>query len=119
MAERAHERQIGTVTDFYRVPFDDVGEAAGLVAALSRQVASPRLDLREVGPIEVGMLARDTGGDVYLSAGALIAIERAFARPPAVAPAEIVPPDVRWILRDGENRSLGRGDVLNRLGLAT
>ena len=31
--------------DCYRVPFDDVGEGADLVAALSRQLASRQVDL--------------------------------------------------------------------------
>ena len=100
---------------FYHVPFDDVGEGAGLVAALSRQVASPRVDLRDVGPIEVGIVARDTGADVYLSAGALAAIERAFARPPVLARVDTIPEDVVWILHDGERKFLGRGDVLSQI----
>lgn len=100
---------------FYHVPFDEVGEGADLVAALSRQLASPRVDLRNVGAIEVGICARDGGADVYLSAGALIAVERAFARPPIVTRVDAVPPDVVWILRDGEKKFLGRGDVLSQI----
>src|SRR5437879_5936256 len=73
---------------FYHIAFDDVGEGAGLVAALSRQLASPRVDLRDVGAVEVGIRARAAAADVYLSAGALTAVERAFARPPVVTKVE-------------------------------
>ena len=101
--------------DFYRIPFDDVGEGADLVAALSRQLASPRVDVRDIGPVEVGIVARNTGADVYASTAALTAIERAFAKPPVVTPVDTIPDDVVWILHDGEKRFLGRGDVLSRI----
>ena len=65
--------------DFYHVPFDDVGEGADLVAALSRQLASGRVGLRDGGPIAVGIMARGSGADVYVSAGALTAVSRARA----------------------------------------
>src|SRR5947209_5518618 len=100
---------------FYQVPFDDVGEGAGLVAALSRQLASPRVDLRDLGPIEVGIVARGAGAEVYLSAGALTAIERAFARPPVLARVDTLPEGIVWILHDGEKKFLGRGDVLSQI----
>lgn len=90
-------------------------EAAGLVAALSRQLASPRIDLRDLGAIEVGIVLRGRSADVYVSAGALTAIDRAFARPPAAAKVDTLPHNVIWILHDGERRSLGRGHVLNRI----
>ena len=44
------------MSDFYQIPFDDVGEGADLVAALSRQLASPRVDLRDIEPVEVGTI---------------------------------------------------------------
>jgi CspA family cold shock protein len=100
---------------FHHIPFEDVGEGAGLVAALSRQLASPRGDLRDLGPIEVGIVARAPAAEVYVSAGALTAIERAFARPPLVTMVDSVPADVVWILRDGEKKFLGRGDVLSQI----
>jgi CspA family cold shock protein len=102
-------------TDFFRIHFDDIAEAAGLAAALSRQLASPRVDLRDVGAIEVGMVSRGAGADVYLSAGALTATERAFGAPPEFSKVETLPDNVVWILRDGERKFLGRGDVLSRL----
>ncbi|HEY2376421.1 MAG TPA: cold shock domain-containing protein [Gemmatimonadaceae bacterium] len=101
--------------EFLRIPFDDIAEAAGLVAALSRQLASPRVDLRDVGTIEVGVVARGAGADVYLSAGALTATERAFGAPPEFSKVETLPGDLVWILRDGERKFLGRGDVLSQL----
>lgn len=101
--------------EFFQVPFDDIAEAAGLVAALSRQLASPRADLRDVGTIEVGVVARGAAADVYLSAGALTATERAFGAPPAFSKVETLPGEVVWILRDGEKKFLGRGDVLSQL----
>ena len=101
--------------DFYRIPFDDVGEGADLVAALSRQLASPRVDLREGAPIEVGIVAHANGADVYASAGALTAISRAFANPQNATKVESPPPNVVWILHDGEKQFLGRGDVLSKI----
>jgi cold shock CspA family protein len=103
------------MSDFYHIPFVDIGEGADLVAALSRQLASPRVDLGDIGPLEVGMIAGDAGADVYVSAGALTAIERAFARPPVVTPLETIPDNVVWILREGQKHFLGRGDVLGRI----
>jgi cold shock protein len=103
------------MTTFYLLPFDDVGEGAGLVAALSRQMASPRADLGDAGPIEVGIVARGGAADVFVSSGALLAIERAFAKPPVATSVDIIPEDVVWILRDGEKKFLGRGDVLSQI----
>jgi hypothetical protein len=97
--------------EFFQIPFHDVAEAAGLVAALSRQLASPRADLRDVGTIEVGVVPRGAGADVFLSAGALAATERAFGAPPEFSKVETLPDDLVWILRDGERTFLGRGDV--------
>ena len=101
--------------DFYRIPFDDVGEGADLVAALSRQLASPRVDLRDGEPIEVGIVARGRGADIYASAGALTAISRAFANSPGAAKVESLPQNVAWILHNGEKKFLGRGDVLSKI----
>lgn len=103
------------MTVFFEVPFDDIAEAAGLVAALSRQLASPRVDLRDIGRVEVGIVTRGAGANVYLSDGALTATERAFAVPPRFSKVESLPDDVVWILRDGEKKFLGRGDVLGQL----
>jgi len=101
--------------EFFCIPFHDVAEAAGLIAALSRQLASPRADLRDVGTVEVGVVARGAGADVFLSAGALTATERAFGPPPEFSKVERLPEDLVWILRDGERKFLGRGDVLSQL----
>jgi CspA family cold shock protein len=101
--------------EFFCIPFHDVAEAAGLIAALSRQLASPRADLRDVGTVEVGVVARGAGADVFLSAGALTATERAFGAPPEFSKVETLPGDLVWILRDGERKFLGRGDVLSQL----
>ena len=101
--------------DFFRVPFDDVGEAADLVAALSRQLALRQVDRRDGEPIEVGIVARGGGADIYVSSGALTAISRAFANPLAAAKIEVLPQSVVWILRDGEKQFLGRGDVLSKI----
>jgi cold shock CspA family protein len=108
--------------DFYRFSFDDVGEGADLVAALSRQVASSRAENGDDAPIEVGIVARSGGADVYASAGALAAIERAVANPPRAfaslplaAKADALPQNVIWILQDGERKFLGRGDVLSKI----
>jgi len=100
--------------EFFCIPFHDVAEAAGLIAALSRQLASPRADLRDVGTVEVGVIARGAGADVFLSAGALTATERAFGAPPGFSKVETLPGDLVWILRDGEKKFLGRGDVLSQ-----
>ena len=100
--------------EFFRIQFKDIAEAAGLVAALSRQLASPRADLRDVGAIEVGVAVRGAEADVFLSAGAFTATERAFGAPPEFSKVETLP-DVVWILRDGDKKSLGRGDVLSQL----
>jgi len=101
--------------EFFRIHFHDIAEAAGLVAALSRQLASPRADLRDLEMIAVGVVARGAGADVYLSAGALTATELAFGAPPEFSKVETLPDDLVWILRDGERKFLGRGDVLSRL----
>jgi CspA family cold shock protein len=101
--------------EFFRIHFHDIAEAAGLVAGLSRQLASRRADLREIGAIEVGVVARGAGADVYLSAGALTATERAFGAPAEFSKVETLPDDLVWMLRDGEKKFLGRGDVLSRL----
>jgi hypothetical protein len=103
------------ISDFYRVPFDDVGEGADLVAALSRHLASTQVDLRDGQPIEVGIVTRASGTDVYASAGALTAISRAFANPPVATKVDIVPQNVVWMLHDGEKQFLGRGDVLSKI----
>jgi cold shock protein len=103
------------MTVFFEVPFENIAEAAGLVADLSRQLSSRRVDLGDVGRVEVGIVARGAGANVYLSAGALTATERAFASPPKVSKVESLPDDVVWILRDGEKKFLGRGDVLGQL----
>lgn len=101
--------------EFFRIQFPDIAEAAGLVAALSRQLASPRTDLRDEGTVEVGVLARGAAADVYLSAGALTATERAFGPPPEVSKVVTLPDGLVWILRDSERKFLGRGDVLGQL----
>ncbi len=108
--------------DFYRVSFDDVGEGADLVAALSRQIASSLPDRGDDGPIEVGIVAHSGGADVYASTGALTVISRgvanpprAFANLPLAAKVDVLPQSVVWILRDGERRFLGRGDVLGKI----
>jgi cold shock CspA family protein len=101
--------------DFYRIPVDDVGEGADLVAALSRQLASRRIDLRDGEPIEVGIVARGRGADIYASAGALTAISRALANSPGAAKVESLPQNVVWILHNGEKKFLGRGDVLSKI----
>lgn len=101
--------------DFFRIHFDNIAEAAGPVAGLSRQLASSRADLRDIGTIEVGVAARGAGADVYLSAGALTATERAFGAPAEFSKVETIPVDLVWILRAGEKRFLGRGDVLSQL----
>jgi len=101
--------------EFFRIHFHDIAESAGLVAGLSRQLASRRADLREIGAIEVGVVARGAGADVYLSAGALTATERAFGAPAEFSKVETLPDDLVWMLRDGEKTFLGRGDVLSRL----
>jgi len=103
------------MSEFYRIPFDDVGEGADLVAALSRQLATSRVDLHDGEPIEVGIVARGSGVDVYASAGAVTAISRAFAKPPAATKVDILPQNVVWILHDGEKQFLGRGDVLSKI----
>ena len=101
--------------DCYRVPFDDVGEGADLVAALSRQLASRQVDLPDGEPIEVGIVARGSGVDIYASAGAFTAISRAFANQLAATKVDIPPENVVWILHDGEKQFLGRGDVLSKI----
>ena len=101
--------------EFHHIPFDDIAGAAGLVAALSRQLASPRADLKGLSPVEVGVATRGSGADVYLSSAALAATERAFGPPPNVRAVDDVPAGVVWILRDGEKKFLGRGDVLSQL----
>ena len=101
--------------EFFRIHFPDIAEAAGLVAGLSRQLASPRVDLQDLGATEVGIAARGAGADVYLSAGALTATERAFGAPAEFSKVEILPDDLVWILRAGEKKFLGRGDVLSQL----
>jgi cold shock protein len=103
------------MTVFFEVPFENIAEAAGLVADLSRQLSSRRVDLRDVERVEVGIVARGAGANVYLSAGALTATERAFASPPKFSKVESLPADVVWILREGEKKFLGRGDVLGQL----
>ena len=110
------------MADFYRISFDDVGDGADLVAALSRHFASSRAKHGDDGPIELGIVARSAGADVYASAAALTAISRAVANPPhafanlpEAATVAVVPPDLIWILRDGERQFLGRGDVLSRI----
>src|SRR5687768_5807266 len=101
--------------DFFRLAFDDVGEGADLVAALSRRLASRQIDLHDGEPIEVGIVARDRGADVYATAGALTAISRAFAKQLVATKVHLLPPNVAWILHDGEKKFLGRGDVLSKI----
>lgn len=101
--------------EFFLIHFDGIAEAAGLVAGLSRQLASGRADLRDVGTIEVAVAARGAGAHVFLSAGALTAMERVFGVPAELSKVETLPDDLVWILRDGEKKFLGRGDVLSQL----
>jgi cold shock CspA family protein len=101
--------------EFFRIHFADIAEAAGLVAGLSRQLASRHTELRDVTMVEVGVVARGAAADVYLSAGALTAVERAFGAPAELSKVETLPDDLVWILRDGEKKFLGRGDVLSQL----
>ena len=54
--------------EFFRIHFHDIAEAAGLVAGLSRQLASRRADLREIGAIEVGVVARGAGATTRATA---------------------------------------------------
>ena len=54
--------------EFLRIHFHDIAEAAGLVAGLSRQLASRRADLREIGAIEVGVVARGAGATTRATA---------------------------------------------------
>ena len=103
------------MSELYGIPFDNIAEGAGLVADLSRHLVSHRAELRDVGAVEVGIVARGAGADVYLSAGAVTAIERWFDTPPAAIPVETVPDDVVWILKAGEKKFLGRGDVLAQI----
>jgi hypothetical protein len=101
--------------EVFHLHFRDIAEAAELVAALSRQLASRHADLLDAGTIEVGAVARGAGEDLYLSAGALSATERTFGALPESSKVETLPEDVVWILRDGERKFLGRGDVLSQL----
>jgi len=107
------------VAGFHRITFDDIAEAAGLVAALSRQLASPRADLRAdlraLDPIEVGVATHGSVTNVYLSTAALTAAQRAFGSPPNAQPIDALPADIVWVLRRGETKFLGRGDVLSLL----
>jgi cold shock CspA family protein len=101
--------------EFFRIHFDNIAEAAGLVADLSRVLASARVELRDEGTIEVGVVARGSGAEVYLNAAALTATERAFGAPAEFSKVETPPGDLVWILRAGEKKFLGRGDVLSQL----
>jgi hypothetical protein len=101
--------------DFFRVSFDDVGEGADLVATLSRQLASLKADLRDGQPIEVGIVARGSGADIYASAGAVMAISRALPDPLVTTRVDVLPANVVWILHDGVKPFLGRGDVLSKI----
>ena len=98
--------------EFFRIQFHDIAKAAGLVADLSRVLASRGADLGDLGAIEVGIDGRGAGADVYLSAGALTATERAFGAPGEFTKVDTLPDEIVWILRDGEKKFLGRGDVL-------
>jgi len=103
------------MTDFYHVPFGDVGEGADLVASLSRQLALKQIQVREMGPVEVGIVASSSGADIYASAAAVAAIAHVSASPLIATKIDLVPQNVVWILRGGEKRFLGRGDVLSKI----
>ena len=103
------------MTDFYRMPFDDVGEGADLVASLSRWLASARVQRHAPGSVEVGIVVSGSGADVYASSAAVAATAEAFVSPPTAAKVDRLPPAVVWILRGHKKQFLGRGDVLSKI----
>lgn len=102
-------------SDFHRLAFDTIDEAAAFVAALSRQLDAPRTDLRGDEPIEVGVVVSETGADVSLSPGAIAATERAFGASPITQPIVEIPSGTVWVITNGSTQWLSRDDVLRAL----
>lgn len=99
----------------HELTFDAVDEAAAFVAALTRQLSSPRTDLTDAGPIDIAIALTLGGGAVYLSPDALVAAERAFGVTPPSRVLEDRPRDSVLIVAARARAPLGRDDVLRRL----
>jgi hypothetical protein len=99
----------------HELTFEAVDEAAAFVAALTRQLSSPRTDLTDAGPIDIAIAVTAAGGSVYLSPDALAAAERAFgATPPSRILADR-PEESVVIVTERARTPLGRDDILRRL----
>jgi hypothetical protein len=112
MAERQHRREQGG--SLHHVHFDQIEEAAAFVAALTRQLASPRMDVFSAST-EVAIAAADGGADVYLSADALVATERAFGVKPSTQLVGERPIDSLLIPTGPAAEPLGRDEILQRI----
>ena len=99
----------------HEITFDAVDEAAAFVAALTRQLSSPRMDLTDAGPIDIAIAVTPAGGSVYLSPDALVAAERAFGATPPTRVLEDRPGESVVIVAARARAPLGRDDVLRRL----
>jgi hypothetical protein len=103
---------------YQAITFADKNEAAAFVAALARQLHSPRADLASFEEnVEIAATTDASGTTLYLSDGAMRAFETAFASPPVSRPisGRDLPPDRVAVLVGTPNQPIGRDDVLVRL----
>jgi len=111
---------------YHVVSLDSADEAAALVAALGRQLHSPRRDVpgfqeysegRLAEELEIAATLNKAGATLYLSGAAMDAFTAAFAPPPGVrqVPGRDLPPDRIPVLIGRPLKPIGRDDVIKLL----
>jgi len=100
--------------ELHQITLETIDEAAAFVAALTRQLAAPGVDVHSAST-EVAVAVRGTGAEVYLSPHALAASERALGAAPSTRVVGSLPNDSVAIVTPGAIEPLGRDDILRRL----
>lgn len=103
---------------YHAITFADKDEAAAFVAALGRQLHSPREDLATYDEdVEIAATSGADGTTLFLSDGAMRAFTTAFAAPTTTRPVvgRDLPPERVPLLVGAPSEPTGRDDVLKLL----
>ena len=103
---------------YHAITFADRDEAAAFVAALARQLHSPRSDLASwEEDVEISATSGTEGTTLYLSEGAMQAFTTAFAAPPGTRPiiGSDLPPERIPVLVGTSAEAIGLEEVVRRI----